>query len=450
MEWNSKWGWEKLAMLGSKACESPKKLQLTDWGFVEEAELDTGSLDLSGGSRGYGSSAKSSVSASTDSSTKDGTKSSNFTFGGFPGDLDKKMEQPGAEVSGNSPPLDTSIGSVEPFIGLKLGKRTYFESNSGGNSVKSPTKATIPISSATSVKKTKSPSQCAPTPYCQVEGCNIDLSSAKDYHRKHRVCDSHSKCPKVIVGGIERRFCQQCSRFHNLSEFDENKRSCRRRLSDHNARRRKPLQDATQFNSTSMLSPFPDGRQQVNFVVNHCPIFPSRSAADSTWDSNCTSKFTITRGFTSKPEKARTISKLPNLAGIQLPNAISASSKGTTAEVFNQGAKQYLFQSNASTIPEVPRALSLLSTTSWGSYQPESISLDSPLPANQPSSLDPFMHAIPPGLLLPSSEYLQPEQQQHSTDFSGHTLAVNSTSPIHLSQVQLFKLPHDTDFYFNI
>nr|GMD98011.1 squamosa promoter-binding-like protein 12 [Ipomoea batatas] len=217
MEWNSKWGWEKLAMLGSKACESPKKLQLTDWGFVEEAELDTGSLDLSGGSRGgsggYGSSAKSSISASTDSSTKDGTKSSNFTFGGFPGDLDKKMEQPGAEVSGNSPPLDTSIGSVEPFIGLKLGKRTYFESNSGGNSVKSPTKATIPISSATSVKKTKSPSQCAPTPYCQVEGCNIDLSSAKDYHRKHRVCDSHSKCPMVIVGGIERRFCQQCSRY---------------------------------------------------------------------------------------------------------------------------------------------------------------------------------------------------------------------------------------------
>lgn len=206
-------------MLGSKAYESPKKLQLTDWGFVEEAELDTGSLDLSGGggvksgSGGYGSSAKSSVSASTDSSPKDGTKSSNFTFEGFPGDLDTKMEQSRAEVSGNSPPLDTSIGSVEPFIGLKLGKRTYFESNSGGNNVKSPTMATIPMSSATSVKKTKSSSQCAPTPFCQVEGCNIDLSSAKDYHRKHRVCDSHSKCPKVIVGGIERRFCQQCSRY---------------------------------------------------------------------------------------------------------------------------------------------------------------------------------------------------------------------------------------------
>ena len=30
-----------------------------------------------------------------------------------------------------------------------------------------------------------------------------------------------------------------CQRFHGLSEFDEKKKSCRRRLSDHNARRRK-------------------------------------------------------------------------------------------------------------------------------------------------------------------------------------------------------------------
>lgn len=111
------------------------------------------------------------------------------------------------------------------------------------------------------------------------------------------------------------------------------------------------------------------------------------------------------------------------------------------------GAKQYLFPSNTSTTLEVPRALSLLSSTSWGSYQPESISLDNPLPANQTTSLEPLMHAIPQGMLMPSSEYLQPE---HSTDFSGHTLAANSTSSIHLSQVQLFKVPHDTDFYFNI
>lgn len=50
-------------------------------------------------------------------------------------------------------------------------------------------------------------------PTCQVYGCNMDLSSSKDYHKRHRVCDAHSKTPIVIVNGIEQRFCQQCSRF---------------------------------------------------------------------------------------------------------------------------------------------------------------------------------------------------------------------------------------------
>lgn len=47
---------------------------------------------------------------------------------------------------------------------------------------------------------------------CQVEGCGVDLSGAKAYYCKHRVCGPHSKAPRVVVGGIEQRFCQQCSR----------------------------------------------------------------------------------------------------------------------------------------------------------------------------------------------------------------------------------------------
>lgn len=78
------------------------------------------------------------------------------------------------------------------------------------------------------------------TPYCQVFGCKKDLSSCKDYHKRHKVCEVHSKTPKVIVNGIEQRFCQQCSRFHLLVEFDDGKRSCRKRLAGHNERRRKP------------------------------------------------------------------------------------------------------------------------------------------------------------------------------------------------------------------
>ncbi|GAB2215702.1 hypothetical protein Droror1_Dr00020097 [Drosera rotundifolia] len=74
---------------------------------------------------------------------------------------------------------------------------------------------------------------------CQAERCEADLTEAKRYHRRHKVCEFHAKAPVVVVAGLRQRFCQQCSRFHELEEFDETKRSCRRRLAGHNERRRK-------------------------------------------------------------------------------------------------------------------------------------------------------------------------------------------------------------------
>ncbi|MCL7030083.1 hypothetical protein MKW94_020758 [Papaver nudicaule] len=92
-------------------------------------------------------------------------------------------------------------------------------------------------------------------PRCQAEGCNVELTHAKHYHRRHKVCEFHSKATKVVAGGIEQRFCQQCSRFHVLAEFDESKRSCRKRLADHNRRRRKPHQPSGPSNDSSSSSP---------------------------------------------------------------------------------------------------------------------------------------------------------------------------------------------------
>ncbi|CAD6207460.1 unnamed protein product [Miscanthus lutarioriparius] len=80
-------------------------------------------------------------------------------------------------------------------------------------------------------------------PACQVEGCGADLTAAKDYHRRHKVCEMHAKASTAVVGNTVQRFCQQCSRFHLLQEFDEGKRSCRRRLAGHNRRRRKTRPD---------------------------------------------------------------------------------------------------------------------------------------------------------------------------------------------------------------
>ncbi|CAN1236337.1 Squamosa promoter-binding-like protein 12 [Linum grandiflorum] len=47
---------------------------------------------------------------------------------------------------------------------------------------------------------------------CQVEDCGADLSKAKDYHRRHKVCEMHSKATKALVANVMQRFCQQCSR----------------------------------------------------------------------------------------------------------------------------------------------------------------------------------------------------------------------------------------------
>ncbi|XP_050152444.1 uncharacterized protein LOC126627065 isoform X1 [Malus sylvestris] len=65
---------------------------------------------------------------------------------------------------------------------------------------------------------------------CKADGCAVDLSDAKVYNRRHRVCELHSKAPLVIVSGLKRRFCHNCSRFHDLSEFDDTKQSCRRHV----------------------------------------------------------------------------------------------------------------------------------------------------------------------------------------------------------------------------
>ncbi|KAF0916957.1 hypothetical protein E2562_015128 [Oryza meyeriana var. granulata] len=76
-------------------------------------------------------------------------------------------------------------------------------------------------------------------PCCQVDGCLADLSNARDYYKRHKVCEVHTKSGVVRIKNVEHRFCQQCSRFHFLQEFDGGKKSCRSRLAQHNRRRRK-------------------------------------------------------------------------------------------------------------------------------------------------------------------------------------------------------------------
>ncbi|CAK9159340.1 unnamed protein product [Ilex paraguariensis] len=137
----------------------------------------------------------------------------------------------------------SSSNSSDSLHGLKFGQKIYYEDVGAGVPAKSGggSSAGGGLPPPAPARKGRSGVvQGGQPPRCQVEGCSLDLSDAKTYYSRHKVCGMHSKSPKVIVAGLEQRFCQQCSRFHLLPEFDQGKRSCRRRLAGHNERRRKP------------------------------------------------------------------------------------------------------------------------------------------------------------------------------------------------------------------
>ncbi|KAM1140409.1 hypothetical protein TB2_040445 [Malus domestica] len=151
-------------------------------------------------------------------------------------------------------------------IGLNLGGRTYFASED--DFMNRLYRRSRPGSEITSTH----------SPRCQAEGCAADLSHSKHYHRRHKVCEFHSKASTVIANGLTQRFCQQCSRFHLLSEFDNGKRSCRKRLADHNRRRRK-TQQTIQEHHNSQHQQQPPLEKARNSSSDNVASSPPESAA---------------------------------------------------------------------------------------------------------------------------------------------------------------------------
>lgn len=463
MDWNPKtpspWDWDNLVVLNGKVSETPKQLQPADCRVDRDKGIDNGSAYSSGGGGGSssdlanGSSSKSSISASIDSSSKEGTRASEFNFKTVQKILSKNEELAHVEDAGTSE-LVASVGHGEPLIGLRLGKRTYFEDTCAGSTAKSSSFSVIPTSSSNSIKKPRATYQNMQNLRCQVEGCNVDLTGAKDYHRRHRVCESHSKCPKVIVSGLERRFCQQCSRFHELAEFDEKKRSCRRRLSDHNARRRKPQPDTISFSSARLSSSFYDGGQQMNLGLNRVPLVHTRPAADITWEDSCNFKLAQAKGSCLRSTRGEGIDGHLHLPGVELPSTISTlrchdfdkllSFKGATAEVLNQGLEASMITSNLDATPDIRRALSLLSTSSWGSPDQEP-AFNHIMHANHTSAVQPMMHMVHQGLPHASSELLQAEHPSAETPAP----STFNNSIGQFQEFQLFKEPLESAFFYN-
>ncbi|KAF8694945.1 hypothetical protein HU200_038052 [Digitaria exilis] len=154
-----------------------------------------------------------------------------------------------AAAASSSAQRGTPASRAECSVDLKLGGLGEF---GAAERMKEPPPATAPSPMKRPRSGASGGGGAAQCPSCAVDGCKADLSKCRDYHRRHKVCEAHSKTPTVVVAGREMRFCQQCSRFHLLAEFDDAKRSCRKRLDGHNRRRRKPQPDP--MNSGSFMT----------------------------------------------------------------------------------------------------------------------------------------------------------------------------------------------------
>lgn len=161
-------------------------------------------------------------------------------------------------------------------VDLKLG---HVVNRVGNESVDNLQVPSVPKMASGSSKRARAVSNGIQTASCLVDGCQADLSGCREYHRRHKVCERHSKTPEVEIRGHKQRFCQQCSRFHSLEEFDEGKRSCRKRLDGHNRRRRKPQPE-----------PFPRAGNFLSkyqgtglFPLSGSEVYPTTALSNPLW-----------------------------------------------------------------------------------------------------------------------------------------------------------------------
>ncbi|MFQ6633461.1 hypothetical protein Gotur_010843 [Gossypium turneri] len=178
----------------------------------------------------------------------------------------------------------------------------------------------------TSGKKTKLNGGSGNRAVCQVEDCGADLTNAKDYHRRHKVCEMHSKASKALVGNVMQRFCQQCSRFHVLQEFDDGKRSCRRRLAGHNKRRRK-TNPATVVNGNSLNDEQTSGYLLLSLLKILSNMHSNRS--DQTTDQDVLPQLLQSLANHTDEQGGRNISRLlPEPKGSEAGSALFLNGEG--------------------------------------------------------------------------------------------------------------------------
>ncbi|CAL9203596.1 squamosa promoter-binding-like protein 16 [Musa acuminata AAA Group] len=332
-------------------------------------------------------------------------------------ELEQSAEPSMGAVVGPSCNLRSQAEGADCSVDLKLG--------GSPEKWKSQSKTTTAVSSSSPSKRARAPGAGSQNAACSVDGCNSDLSNCREYHRRHKVCEIHSKTPIVMVGGVEQRFCQQCSRFHLLIEFDEVKRSCRKRLDGHNRRRRKPqpesttsanlfpIQQGTRFSTCAYISQAPPTEPNWSAIVkaekdalytHHTPLHLIDSQHHFPGSFSCSYK--ERKQFPFLQDGKAAFSRTAVEASICQPllntvPSVESSSSSSSSKLFSDGLTQAI---------NSECALSLLSSPT----QTSSISVDHMLPTNripvgqplvpslQYSSLNPYSGSPASGSVLPT------------------------------------------------
>ncbi len=191
-EWDSKsWNWDSVMFVaqpavgwttGGSANEGTQRHSADENGGNQRSQELTFQLEGSSGAPGQ-------------AQVGEGSSESELQSRSF---FDKETPSP-PQNGEKSLIIEDNASEEAESLSLKLGGSSYAIVDEDG-------------SGARGVKRFRSSSPQSQSPMCQVDNCKADLSKAKDYHRRHKVCEIHSKAVKASVTRLMQRFCQQCSR----------------------------------------------------------------------------------------------------------------------------------------------------------------------------------------------------------------------------------------------
>ncbi|GLT38861.1 hypothetical protein SLA2020_130790 [Shorea laevis] len=283
-------------------------------------------------------------------------------------------------------------------------------------------------SSSSSLKRARAPGSGNQVPSCLVDGCTADLSKCRDYHRRHKVCEVHSKTPKVTIRGQEQRFCQQCSRFHSLGEFDEGKRSCRKRLDGHNRRRRKPQPDSLSSHPGTRFLPFSSPQIFSSVATSSAWVGAIKTETNMHSELTFGSRNNLFPGSSSHHYKAE--KQFPFLQTSSTLSAVSACQPllDANSPPGNGGISRKMSSTVLNQVPNSNRALSLLSSQPADTCE---IGLSPMVQSDRQQSLIPNLH-------YNNGLGMEGEQAGCLLSFDGSTTNTN----IHAHGPDLFRAGH--------